>query len=242
MVLPDATSLDAMCTVTIVPRRHGFRLVSNRDELETRPVATTPELHSIPPGVATFPTDPASGGTWIGVNDRGLAMSILNRTDRADAGRFAPRSRGLIVPSLLGHDRARAAVAAAGQLDPAAYEPFYLVVTDGTEAGLVSSNGHDTSTRWFSLVEPLLFTSSGLGDALVERPRRELFERLVLQAADSWLDGQARFHRHRWPDRPELSVWMERSDARTVSRSTIEVTEKTKIDFHYEPLNRLKGD
>jgi hypothetical protein len=81
-----------------------------------------------------------------------------------------------------------------------------------------------------------LFTSSGLGDALVEGPRRRLFERLVLGAEDSWLDGQSRFHRHRWPGQPELSVWMERPDARTVSRSVIDVASNGEIDFFYESL------
>ena len=227
-----------MCTVSIVPRHEGFRLVCNRDELDTRPAAAPPARHEIPPRVATFPTDSMSGGTWIGVNDKGLAMTILNRTDTAGARRTAPRSRGLIVPSLLVYDRARAAVAATASLDPSAYEPFHLVVTDGTEAGLVSSDGHEASTRWFPLVQPVLFTSSGLGDALVEGPRRRLFERLVLGAEDSWLDGQSRFHRHRWPGQPELSVWMERPDARTVSRSVIDVASNGEIDFFYESLVR----
>jgi len=231
-----------MCTVTIVPHREGFRLVCNRDELDTRPASTAPERHEIPPRVATYPTDPLSGGTWIGVNDKGLAMTILNRTDTAGAERLAPRSRGLIVPSLLGHDLARAAVAAAGGLDPAAYEPFHLVVTDGTGAGLVSSDGGETSTHWFSLDRPLLFTSSGLGDALVEGPRRRLFEQMVLEAEDSWLDGQSRFHRHRWPDRPELSVWMKRAGARTVSRSLIDVTPGGGIDFRHELFDSSGAD
>lgn len=222
--------------MTIVPRGKGFRLACNRDERDARPAATAPKRHDIPPRVATFPTDPMSGGTWIGVNDRGLVMTILNRSDTAGRTRRAPLSRGLIVPALLELSAAREAVDAAGGLDPAAYEPFHLVVTDRTEAGLVTSDGRDTSIRWFPLIRPLMFTSSGLGDALVDEPRRRLFERLVLEA-DDWLDGQHQFHRHRWPDRPELSVWMERVGVRTVSRSVIDVSAGGGIDFQYEPLD-----
>jgi len=79
-----------------------------------------------------------------------------------------------------------------------------------------------------------MFTSSSLGDVLVEPPRRELLERLVLAAGD-WLHGQARFHRHRWTSRPEISVNMAREDAATVSRTTIDVTSST-IDLAYESL------
>jgi hypothetical protein len=35
---------------------------------------------------------------------------------------------------------------------------------------------------------------------------------------------QDAFHRHRWPDQAHLSVCMSRSDARTVSYTTVEIT------------------
>jgi len=79
-----------------------------------------------------------------------------------------------------------------------------------------------------------MFTSSSLGDALVEPPRTRLFEQLVL-ADDDWLRGQIRFHRHRWVRRPEISIDMAREDATTVSRTTIDVTSTT-IELEYEPL------
>jgi hypothetical protein len=79
-----------------------------------------------------------------------------------------------------------------------------------------------------------MFTSSSLGDAVVARPRRRLFEQLVL-ADDDWLRGQFRFHRHQWTRRPEISVHMARGDASTVSRTTITVTSRT-MELDYEPL------
>ena len=82
-------------------------------------------------------------------------------------------------------------------------------------------------------MRPVMFTSSSLGDAIVETPRRQLFERLVL-AGDDWLRGQFRFHRHRWAGRLELSVDV-LLDACTVSRTTIDVTSR-RIDLQYESL------
>jgi hypothetical protein len=79
-----------------------------------------------------------------------------------------------------------------------------------------------------------MFTSSSLGDAIVDRPRRELFEQVVART-DNWLWGQWRFHRHQWADRPEISVRMAREDAVTVSRTTIDVTLRGH-ELEYEPL------
>src|SRR5262249_23772703 len=73
------------------------------------------------------------------------------------------------------------------------------------------------------LDRPLLFTSSSLGDAIVERPRRGLFERFMRSRRDP-LDAQARFHRHRWPDQPQVSVCMSREDAATVSHTVVDVS------------------
>ena len=65
---------------------------------------------------------------------------------------------------------------------------------------------------------PLLFTSSGLGDHLVEGVRRELFEGFFAGPAEGWRAAQDGFHRHRWEEgRGHLSVNMARPDARTVS-------------------------
>jgi len=54
-----------------------------------------------------------------------------------------------------------------------------------------------------------MLTSSGLGDAVVDAPRRQLFERLVLRHERPWPLAQDRFHAHRWPSRPDISVHMD---------------------------------
>ena len=76
------------------------------------------------------------------------------------------------------------------------------------------------------LSEPLMFTSSSLGDDLVTRPRRELFDRLVRFSA-SPRSGQSLFHRHAWRARPEISVRMRRADASTVSRTAVTISART---------------
>jgi hypothetical protein len=67
-----------------------------------------------------------------------------------------------------------------------------------------------------------MLTSCGLGDHLVQTPRRELFEAFVRSGAMT-AQVQDAFQQHRWSDRPHVSVRMNRGDARTVSYTVIEL-------------------
>ena len=79
-----------MCTVSVVPTATGFRVACNRDEQRARPVAEPPTVHHFGRTAGVWPGDPISGGTWIGVNDAGLAMAVLDRRpDRTTPGASA---------------------------------------------------------------------------------------------------------------------------------------------------------
>ena len=223
-----------MCTVSIVPTTDGCRVVCNRDERRTRAVARPPRTWPTEMSWATYPQDPVSGGTWVGVNGDGMVVALLNRTAAPDIQRHATRSRGSIVPTLLACASIAQAVKASDALDVRRFEPFRIVIAHRSTVAVVPGDPAHSPAEVFPLVKPVMFTSSSLGDAVVETPRRRLFEQLVL-ADDDWLRGQFRFHRHRWTRRPEISIHMAREDAATVSRTTIHVTSRT-IDLEYEPL------
>ena len=218
-----------MCTVTLVPlttgpTNAGVRVVFNRDERRTRDAAAPPGRHRLGGRDAIYPRDPVGGGTWIGVNDAGLVVALLNVYDGVPAQPVSgARSRGVIVGGLLGCATLAAATAAAAAIDAHRFAPFRLVILqDRTVAIAAPANGLIGVTTT-DLHEPMLLTSSALGDARVAGPRRRLFDRLVVHGRHGWLEGQARFHRHQWARRPEWSVRMERRDARTVSRTTVDV-------------------
>src|SRR5439155_17977933 len=80
---------------------------------------------------------------------------------------------------------------------------------------------------------PLLFTSSGLGDGLVDPPRRVLFEEWFVPGAN-WREIQDAYHRHSWPDRSHLSVCMRRPEARTVSCTIVDL-DHTRVAMTYLP-------
>jgi hypothetical protein len=214
-----------MCTVTVVPHGGGVRLLCNRDELRSRPEASPPRMHELGQRRAIFPVDPAGGGTWIGCNSAGLAAALLNLnvTSRA-ATLSAERSRGDIVLNVLRCSSLREAVARICAMDVRAFLPFQVVIIEGRRVVVMAGDSASvTRAGERPLTAPLLFTSSSLGDRLVSGPRRRLFRRLVLRAAGGWLGGQAHFHDHQWAARPEISIRMERHDALTVSRTTIDI-------------------
>jgi uncharacterized protein with NRDE domain len=227
-----------MCTVSIVPvGADGFRVMCNRDERRTRPIALAPRVERAGGHDAIFPKDPLGGGTWIGVNTAGLAVAVLNRHDDHSRDRTcgAGQSRGAIGVGVLRHGRLDEAVRWAGSLTADDFAPFRLVALHKHRLVVVSCDGYAIDVSRRTLVAPVMFTSSSLGDDRVAPLRRALFEQLVTQRSERWLSGQLRFHSHQWPERPEVSVLMDRADATTVSRSTIDVGPRG-VHFRYEPL------
>jgi hypothetical protein len=142
-------------------------------------------------------------------------------------------SRGSIIPQLLPCDSLREAVVQAAGLDPANYAPFRLVLADrGSWAEVRSDGQHMRHSQPAEFTKPLLFTSSGLGDDVVEGPRRRLFEEVFARRSDPTA-LQNLFHCHRWPDRPHLSVNMSRDDACTVSRAIVGIdAERVALTYH----------
>lgn len=212
-----------MCTVTVVPTRGAVRLACNRDELHSRPAAHPPCVQAFGRRQAVLPVDPVSGGTWVAVNDAGLAMTVLNVNSRVgrEEKPAALRSRGTIIPDLLPCEALVSVLSKAVALDSTLFAPFRLVLVDREELAELCSDGqHVRLVCRMAVAEPACFTSSGLGDHRVEGPRRRLFAEVCRRPGDLAV-RQVAFHRHHWPDRPHLSVCMRRKDARTVSHTVV---------------------
>jgi Transport and Golgi organisation 2 len=226
-----------MCTVTIIPVSGSVRLACNRDELRSRPAAHSPVVREFGARRAILPVDPVADGTWIAVNDAGLAATLLNANLQPNVGdAHGPRklSRGTLIPRLMACATLAEAEQVSSTTDPRQYSPFRLVLVDDRDIAQFWSDGDSLRTEREPLGnQPHLFTSSGLGDALVEHPRRELFEQMFATGAE-WVVQQDAFHRHSWPERRHLSVCMERSEARTVSHTVIEI-EPGRVAVTYVP-------
>lgn len=133
-----------MCTLVILRRpEHDWPVVigANRDELIDRP-AKPPGRHWPDRPEVVAGLDLLAGGSWLGVNDWGVAAAVLNRH-----GSLGPeaglRSRGELVLEALDHADAVDAAAALSDLAPAAYRSFNLIVADNRDAFWLRHTGAD---------------------------------------------------------------------------------------------------
>jgi uncharacterized protein with NRDE domain len=84
-----------MCTVSVLQLPGNvIRVACNRDEQVTRAAALPPVVRRIGGVRAMMPVDPVSGGTWVGADEAGVVMALLNYNPRDASAAAAPRSRG----------------------------------------------------------------------------------------------------------------------------------------------------
>lgn len=120
-----------MCTLVLLRRPdHAWPLIlgANRDEMTDRPWKP-PGRHwaDLPGAVAGL--DVLAGGSWLGLNARGVVAAALNRIGSLGPS-VGKRSRGELVLAALAEPDAEAAAAALSRRDAADYRSFNLVVAD----------------------------------------------------------------------------------------------------------------
>jgi hypothetical protein len=240
-----------MCTVTVLRAGDTVRVACNRDERRVRSQAHPPFITRIGTVHVLTPQDPQGGGTWIAANSYGLVFALLNRHVSVAIGSEAVRSRGLVIPALADSATLDEAAYRINDLQPREFAPFKLLVADLLDVSEFFAQDGEWRAHMHRLSQPLLFTSSSLGDELVDGPRRLLFEQMLgtpcastslragpstsLRAGDVKAQQDA-FHAHRWRDRPAISVHMSRPDACTVSTTTVEVTARH-VRMLYQPAH-----
>lgn len=166
-----------MCTLVLL-RRPGddwpVLIAANRDEMQSRPWQA-PGRHwpDRPETVAGL--DKLSGGSWLGINDYGLVVGILNRQDSLGPA-DGKRSRGEIVLEALDHAEADAAAKALGELDGTSYRSFNMLIADAEKAYWLRNEAHeDGEIDVFEVPEGIsVFTAYDVNDPESPRVRRAL--------------------------------------------------------------------
>lgn len=129
-----------MCTLIILRRPvHDWPLIiaANRNEKVDR-LPCPPGRHWPDRDNVTAVQDSLASGSWLGINDYGLAAGILNRSNTLEHN-LNLRSRGELTLEALDHAEAKAVAKAFLELNPHAYRPFNLFVGDANDAFLISS-------------------------------------------------------------------------------------------------------
>ena len=198
----------------------------NRDERRELIAGVTPAWRGLPSGKRVLaPLDPQAGGTWLALDPAGLLVALLNlnlpiheQAALRPALSTRSQSRGLFPLALLDAstslEMAAAWLQGQGMAMARTCLPFRLVVTDG-HSWLLWRSVDAAVPKAEPLRGPVMVTSSSLGDALVEPPRRQHFAACCRAGFDAV--AQRAFHLARDPAAPHLGVNMHRPDACTVS-------------------------
>jgi hypothetical protein len=240
-----------MCTMTFLPGLPGggYVLATNRDESPHRAPATEPFLRERGDRLLLAPRDTDQGGTWVGVDDLGRCVCVLNG-DRPPAAEAPPDaiSRGLLVLDLLDDasaDGVRAALAARERAGTLVSKPFKLVVVvpgdDDRHASLLRVDWDGVALSGEQLDGPQCIVSSTFEtDVVTERrlsawraflseaPRAD--EGALVSAVQEFQAG----HEGDTETGDAYSVCMHRDDARTVSSTLVSVG-ADEVTMHYQP-------
>lgn len=218
-----------MCTASWVHEEDGFQLLFNRDEQRTRLPAEAPRL-GLRDGVRVIaPADGDHGGAWISVNERGIALCLLN----GSYGRGGARSRGLLLSELAGARTAGEAMERLARAELSRYSAFTLAALEpGRRAAMAEWDGAAVRVRDDG-DDRLPLSSSSFDAAGVRVKRRAEFERITGGQCDD-AARLFRFHESHGQEADAYSPCMHRADAETVSFSWVKVT-PGEVSFFYTP-------
>jgi len=246
-----------VCTVTFLPGlpRGGYLLATNRDESPRRLPALPPYAAPLGGRLVLAPRDGDAGGTWVGVDERGFALCVLNGDRPAAAPPpEEPVSRGRLVLDLLAlRDAAavRAELAARVAAGALRFRPFKLVLVTpgagGASARLARVDWDGRALHDAALDGPGVVVSSTFRPdevqtaraaafaAFLERVRPSLRADAAPDELDALADAAHDFHAAHAPGATAgnaFSVCMHREDARTVSSTLVLVgPEAVRMDY-----------
>jgi len=164
-----------LCSIILIKEKDSFLIATNRDELLDRP-SEEPEIRQGKVLKNFSPRDTLKGGTWLGVNEKGVFVGITNR--------FTPqtnkdlKSRGEVPYLALDCATPSEAISKMLLLEAKDYNPFHLVLVNTNEALIFWSDGQKFHTE--SLKEGVhIVTESSFGAG--ENLRASYFEKRLKQ-------------------------------------------------------------
>jgi len=130
-----------MCTLAIyykVAPEWPVIIAANRDEFLDRPATDPAVLNENP--LVVGGKDLRAGGTWLGINEFGLVVGLLNRRPAEEANPNA-RSRGMLCLDALRRPTAAEAAKYAGAERGGDYNPFNLLMASRDAAYVAYNRG-----------------------------------------------------------------------------------------------------
>jgi hypothetical protein len=215
-----------MCTLTLVTDNQTYSIAMNRDEKITRIAGLPLKIYEFDGARVIYPSD-GSGGTWIAINEYGIALALLNWNDVAALGIVLTktRRRGQVIPALIGSRSLPDLHEAVHVSKFEGMPPFRLV-------GVFSSEQRIWEWRWdsrqlSSQVHPWIsrhWFSSSLSDARAETLRGADCQRARSEPDSGSVPWLRRLHASHAGGPGPFSLCVHRDDVRTLSYSEVTVT------------------
>lgn len=232
-----------MCTLTVIQQDSELIITMNRDEsrdrheagLEQTQITSTTGL----PSTIIFPKDSHAGGTWLGINNNGVAMCLLNRYQDQKKTDGSIISRGHIIPTALAHGNIESIIEHLIPLNFIHYNPFDLFVFSQQQSIQVSWNGSNSSMTSIDLNQPLMHTSSSVRFPAVAKYRNVLFSGIVKKEAAIDHHKILQFHLQQDSKDPSSSVLMSREETHTKSIVQIQIANQS-TQLSYSRENEIK--
>lgn len=175
-----------MCTVVFIPGGDRCFFASLRDESPTRPRSSKPGIRKVSGTEILSPVDAMAGGSWLGVNENGHTIVLLNGgfSNHERRGSYR-KSRGLIVTELLSKS---SPVASWNLMAMDNIEPYTLVVFESGNLFQLVWDGEEKHATQLNKNLPYIWSSTTLYDHRARKQRGELFQQWI--ATNTPVSGQ----------------------------------------------------
>lgn len=170
---------ECMCTVVFIPGKECNYFASLRDEDPQRPKAKAPAIIGSKNVKYLAPIDSLAGGTWIGANELGAVIILLNGGFQ-NHERKSPyaKSRGVIVTELL---QSAVPVMDWSRMNMDGIEPFTLILWADNMLFQLVWDGEKKHPIPVDPSKPHIWSSATLYDTPAKAKREALFQNWMLQ-------------------------------------------------------------
>lgn len=225
-----------MCTITFYPvsADHYF-LSMNRDEARTRSHADPPQTGLSGMTRYIHPIDGDKGGTWIGVNQYGISLSIMNwhSAQQPDGNNNEFISRGWIIPNLMDSVDLGDCDRQLHQLSLAKTKPFRMLAVQPSPLRIVEWLWDMNELRMKKQpTKRSIWTSSGWKPHHVHNTRKRIFENFWKHHDEVSIDNIEVLHATQLPAPGPLAISMSHPKAMSVSNTIVEVSPEKAV-MHY---------
>ncbi len=181
-----------MCTVTFIPVKDHYFITSNRDEKHKRRQALPPEIYEENGMRVVYPKDADAGGSWIAMNEKGIAAVLLNGAfEKHESSPPYRKSRGVIFLEII---NANFPVTYFMKMDLNGIEPFTMIIFD-SELYEFRWTGITIHCTQLKKDQPYIWSSATLYNKTVVQKREKWFRRFCNNNPNPTQQDILNFHR-----------------------------------------------